>query len=312
MTLGFPLLSYQHSFHAANHADLLKHSCLCALLDKLLQKPKPFFCLDTHSGNGLYQLGTQKQDKNEVLKYFKSDSNEASFVTYMQLAEEFYQNNEYPGSAFLIPAFIDRHLEHQLAHSDDVRQSLISSCQIHLNELHPNIFESLKNSTARQNVHVHNRDGFELLHAVLPPKPNRGLVLIDPPYEQADEYDQVLKSIVLAQKKWPQGIYALWYPLLSSQRINRNTQQIEANPKHGLSEKLLKDISASIESGIVDIRWAKFEPSEEIGMYGSGMLIINPPYKIEERLNNLLRMFVKDGSEVCQKLSYVEVLKVSD
>ncbi len=306
------MLSYQHSFHAANHADLLKHSCLCALLDKLLQKPKPFFCLDTHSGNGVYALGKQKQDENEVEKHFQNLVNEKSFQTYIELAKDFYKNNQYPGSASILPLFINRHLDKQLDISSEAKQTLISKCQIHLNELHPNIFESLKHTTKRQSVHVHNQNGFELLNALLPPKPNRGLVLIDPPYEQANEYDQVLASLIKAEKKWPQGIFALWYPLLSSVRINRKTDQIEAIPKHGLSEKLIQEITSTINSTVVDMRWAKYEPSKHIGMYGSGMLLINSPYQIEDQLSKLLKVFVKASSQLCQELSYVKVLKSSD
>lgn len=291
------MLSYQHAFHAGNHADVLKHLSLLALLEKLQIKPKPFFFLDTHAGNGCYGLShanvNSSQHADEVLagklSAKKADGN-ALIKRYKEIVSPYLNKQMYPGSPLIA---------NELARSSD---------SLHVNELHPQAFNELSAWAKGSQLQVHNRDGFELLNALTPPKPNRGLVLIDPPYEQAGEYQQVLSAIQQTIAKWPQGIIALWYPLLSPTRINRNTKQVEANPKSGLSESMLSDLALIATQGLLTINFAVQSPNENVGMYGSGLAIINPPWQLEASLQHILAALTSQLKIDDNALSSVDIL----
>ncbi len=303
------MLSYQHAFHAANHADLFKHACLCALLDKLTKKPKPFFYLDTHSGNGLYELGLKKQDEVEVTKYLNLQSSIPSFEKYINIIKPFLAKNSYPGSPLVVTEYLQQKINELDEEARQILNNKYKSNQIHLNELHPNVFPELKHNTWYPNTHLHNRDGFELLNALMPPKPNRGIVFIDPPYENINEYEQVENAALKAIQKWPQGIIVIWYPLLSPERIAHTSRQIESNPKHGFSENMVTNLLNKLDIGLLDCRFARYEPSEKIGMYGSGMLIINPPYQVEKECESILEFLLQNTQESDSNLSEINMLK---
>jgi 23S rRNA (adenine2030-N6)-methyltransferase len=132
-------------------------------------------------------------------------------------------------------------------------------------------------------IGVHHRDGFEGLVALLPPKPARGLVLIDPPYEQVSEYTRVADRLIAAHGRWPTGVYALWFPRLGRQRDR--------------SEELLQRIGRAIPDGLL-CELAVRPQEDDFGMHASGMLIINPPWRFDIQLGHLLprlaEVLVKD------------------
>ena len=252
------MFSYRHSFHAGNHADVLKHITQLALLNSLKQKSKPFSYIDTHAGAGMYDLtsdeATKTGEHQEGIGRVISKSIESPLVKqYMNLIERYYSHDLYPGSPTIA--------------LDEARQG----DKIALMEWHNTEIGHLKRHLARhKNVGVHHRDGFEGLLAMLPPTPARGLVLIDPPYERVDEYQKVTDTVTKACKKWPHGIYAVWYPLIIGSKNN--------------APKLLDGLSKVECKTQFTVEMTVSSKDAERGMYGSGVCIINPPWQLEKTL----------------------------
>ena len=256
------MLSYQHGFHAGNFADVHKHLTLQLLLNALNKKAKPWSYLETHSGRGLYDLSSEQAQKtgefrDGVAKLWGQKQPEA-VQQYLSAIAEVSQSDQllhYPGSPTLT-ALNAREVD-----------------QIHLMELHPQEVKELKrNMRLFANVGVHHRDGYEGVLSLLPPKPNRGLLLIDPAYEVKEEYQQVASFVGEAMKRWPNGQIAVWYPLLAA---NRHENMLKAMVRQ------LPDV------GVLDSQFIVAEPKER-GMYGSGMLLINPPWQFDQQLDELL------------------------
>jgi 23S rRNA (adenine2030-N6)-methyltransferase len=256
------LLSYQHGFHAGNFADVHKHLTLQLLLNALNKKSKPWSYLETHSGRGLYDLSSEQAQKtgefrDGVAKLWGQTEPEA-LQQYLSAIAEVSQSDQllrYPGSPTLA-ALNAREMD-----------------KIHLMELHPQEVKELKrNMRLFANVGVHHRDGYEGVLSLLPPKPNRGLLLIDPAYEVKEEYQQVASFVGEAMERWPNGQIAVWYPLLAASR----------------HENMLKAMVRQLpDVGVLDSQFIVAEPQER-GMYGSGMLLINPPWQFDQQLDEIL------------------------
>jgi 23S rRNA (adenine2030-N6)-methyltransferase len=307
------LLSYEHAFHAGNHADVLKHASVCALLRALSSKPKPFFYLDTHAGSGCYEIEGHSHHDDVAARLLTAQDGAAisnllptAIADYVQIIKPYLSKASYPGSPLIVSDMLEL-LGQEKAPLCDI----FLSNNLQLSELHPSAFALLKQWMSPTPFHCHHRDGLELLNALTPPKPKRGLVLIDPAYEQASEYAQLVDSVSKALTKWRNGIFCIWYPLLSPQRLDRVTHEVVDTPKHGLSEKMVTaftDIAARLGVGLLDIRFAQQAPSTNIGMYGSGMLIINPPYQIQSTLQGLLQYLQKHLKQGENNLSALSIL----
>ncbi|GLR69895.1 23S rRNA (adenine(2030)-N(6))-methyltransferase RlmJ [Agaribacter marinus] len=266
------MLSYQHKFHAGNHADVFKHLTLIALMSKFNQKSKPYFYLDTHAGEGKYPLSSVQIHQDEYAFNALSFSQDlAELKAYRKIFKKYKQNDEYPGS----PAFAI-----EMAREQD---------NLHFNELANDAFGDLKYFIHRTGS-VHHRNAFEVLKGLMPPKPNRGMVLIDPPYEDADEYNQVHEAVCSALRKWPNGTFAIWYPLLASRRINRKTKQLENTPKSGMSEQMVLSLAEAVECPMMDVTFNFTDNDGSVGMYGSGICIINPPFKVDASIREILSL----------------------
>jgi len=301
------VLSYQHSFHAGNHADVLKHLTLVAVLERLNLKTKPYFFLDTHAGDGIYNLNSAQALQNSEAKtgilqlklnrQLGNDENNnvkgnsALFDSYVNIVNQYIGEQQYPGSPMVASALLRK--------GDKAFAA----------ELHPQAFEALQRSCRPTGIKAQHRDGYEVLNAVLPPTPNRGAVLIDPPYEQMSEYQQVVDAVTKAIKRWPIGIYMIWYPLLSDTREDRKTNEIVNNPKSALAEKMLSQFSGLKVKSVLNIQLCSQKPSEKVGMYGSGMCILNPPWHLDNDLQEILMTLQKKLPDDNNKLSKVEWLK---
>jgi 23S rRNA (adenine2030-N6)-methyltransferase len=301
------VLSYQHSFHAGNHADVLKHLTLVAVLERLNLKTKPYFFLDTHAGDGIYNLNSEQALQNseaktgilqlELNRQLDNDEtnndkgNSALFDSYVKIVNQYIGEQQYPGSPMVASALLRK--------GDNAFAA----------ELHPQAFELLQRSCRRTGIKAQHRDGYEVLNAVLPPTPNRGAVLIDPPYEQVSEYQQVIDAVTKAIKRWPIGIYMIWYPLLSDTREDRKTNEVVNNPKSALSEKMLSQFSELNVKSVLNIQLCTLKPSQKVGMYGSGMCILNPPWQLDNDLQEILMTLQKILPGDNNKLSKVEWLK---
>jgi len=264
------LLSYRHSFHAGNFADVLKHIVLVEILEHLTTKETPFEYIDTHAGAGLFNLKSAdaqkiKEHSNGIAKISLADFPELS--RYFEVIKSVNAPDSldiYPGSPAIAKSFL--------------RQQ----DRAWLFELHPKDVEFLfKNMGNSKRIQIKHADGFEGIKALLPPTSRRGLVLIDPSYEIKSDYHELVKHLASAYKKFSHGTYAIWYPVVDRQTI----------------ETLEKNIK---KSGIKNIQ--RFElgisaDSDERGMTASGMIVINPPWKLFDKMSKLLPKLEKHLGE---------------
>lgn len=262
------MLSYRHAFHAGNHADVLKHVCLMLLLNKLTSKNKPCVYIDTHAGAGCYDLNAEQAQKTSEYQGGVAqlgDIKDSVLNAYQQLIAPFWQQCQYPGSPLLAA---------KLLRSND---------SLHLIEWHNEEVANLRRTMRPYSqAAVHHRNGFEALVALTPPKPARGLVLIDPAYELGSDYQQLVTALQKACKRWATGVYAIWYPLLAKRSGSHNPHS-----KAGLSEKMLQQLSALPVDSLLNVQLWVDTPSQG-GMYGSGMAIINPPWQFDQQIKACL------------------------
>ncbi|NDV91288.1 23S rRNA (adenine(2030)-N(6))-methyltransferase RlmJ [Alteromonas sp. 345S023] len=265
------MLSYQHAFHAGNHADVIKHLSWMGVLNHLKKKNKPFTLFDTHSGAGEYDLGDELASKNKefesgVVKIASVATTDDLLSEYIALCQSFLAENKYMGSP-LLSAMLKRDMD-----------------SAHLMELHPGEYEKLCraiNPRKFSACHLHHRDGFEGLKALTPPKPNRGAILIDPPYERIEEYTDVVNAIERVLGRWKQAHIVLWYPLLSA----RAEKKAEASlvMREQLAELGIPCFKAELEV---------VENTPDSGMYGSGVFVLNPPWQLDVNVSKAITEIV--------------------
>jgi 23S rRNA (adenine2030-N6)-methyltransferase len=284
------MLSYRHAFHAGNHADVLKHVVTIQLLKYFGQKDTPFMYIDTHAGAGLYALDSGYAAKNVeyetgIGRLWDLKDLPAPLAEYVQLIKALNPSGKmryYPGS----PYCADKIMREQ----DRLR----------LFEMHPSDSKILEDNfrkvaahaaaqghqpvTRGRRIMIYKGDGFAGLKALLPPPSRRGLILIDPSYEDKDDYRRVKITLEDALKRFSTGTYAVWYPIL---------QRMEARQ---LPDKL-KRLSAN---GWLHVTLSVRTPSPDgYGLHSSGMFIVNPPWTLEPVLRELMPYLVKAlGSDV--------------
>jgi 23S rRNA (adenine2030-N6)-methyltransferase len=264
------MLSYRHGFHAGNHADVLKHLVLLGLLEKLRGKDKPFTCIDSHAGAGLYDLfnahaQTNREHESGIVPLCSSQPVDPLLRHYVERVRACNPDSRlrfYPGSPLLIQG------------------ELRAQDRLHVLELHPAEQISLQESLGQdRRVSLHLRDAFEGLLALTPPEPRRGMALIDPSYEDKKDYQRVHATLVKLQRRWPVGILALWYPLLARER-DHSHWLCAALARENLPDVLQLELSVGPQA-------------EEFGMHGSGMLVINTPWQLREQMQASLGELVK-------------------
>ncbi|WP_049623190.1 23S rRNA (adenine(2030)-N(6))-methyltransferase RlmJ [Frateuria defendens] len=268
-------MNYRHAYHAGNFADVLKHVVLRTLIEALKAKPAPFAYLDTHAGSGCYALdggeaGKTGEYRDGIARLLFPDLAPAAVAgkELPPLLRHWLDDilalpgNEaglklYPGS----PLQAARLLREQ------------DSAQ--LCELHPEEAARLRELFRHDaRVHVHQRDGYAALKALLPPQEKRGLVLIDPPYEaQEAEYRRIEQALKAALERWPTGVYAVWYPLKQRSQVQPFLRWLQ----HCGARRVLR----------AELR---VQPEDSpLRMIGSGMAVLNAPWKLDEALREPLR-----------------------
>lgn len=256
-------MNYRHAFHVGNHADVLKHAVLLFCLEALRRKPAPFAVLDTHAGRGLYDLGGAEAERSPewrdgIGRIWDWPAPPPLVARYLAAVRGFNQDGAlrvYPGS----PALATTQLR---------EQDVLMAC-----ELHPEEHAALRRALPRQpNVQVHARDGWEALGALSPPPQRRGLVVIDPPYEAPDELAKAARALGPALKRFGHGAYLLWRPLKSESALAAADDEARAQ---GAKDTLRADL------------WVD-RPQAEGRLVGSSVLLINPPYGLEEELRDAL------------------------
>ncbi len=248
-------MNYRHAYHAGNFADVLKHTALVAVLQHLCKKPAPFAVIDSHAGRGLYDLagveaGKTGEAEGGILKLKTMSPLPAALAAYVASVSQFGAQN-YPGS----PVIAARHLRE--------RDRLIAI------EKHEEEFLALKqNLSSTRGARAVKNDGYRELEKLLPPPERRGLVLIDPPFEEEDEFEIATQALIAANRRFANGIYMFWYPAKNRGRLTRAIGELlNANIAELLQIEL--DIGASIE----DIPNDRGPP-----LTATGLLVINPPY----------------------------------
>lgn len=246
------MLSYQHIYHAGNFADVHKHAILVRLLTTLAAKPAGFQVLDTHAGRGLYDLSSEEAGRNKEFETgaacFLQDEDKL-LADYLKIVRKFNPDGglaKYPGSAMI------------------ARELMRPSDKLVCVERHPGEFAELKAAMgASPNTQLLQEDGFECLVEMMPLPGRRGLVVIDPSFEIKSEYKDLAKRLSQAWKKWPQGIFMIWYPMLEAQGHRQFLTELRRTE--------VKDVLVS------ELRLHE-PPKEQFRMYGSGVAIINPPW----------------------------------
>ena len=260
------MLSYRHAFHAGNYADVVKHLTISLILESLSKKDNAFCYLDSHAGTAIYNLDSEFARKTgefkegiELLWKLQEKELPTAIKPYMDAIRAVNQGeklNSYLGSPAIAQYF---------ARPQD---------SLSLMELHPKDYQLLRTQYKKQRrINVYNRDGFEVLKALIPPPQKRGLVLIDPAYELKSDYTKVVETVKIIHKRWATGIYALWYPILK---------------QRSFQDTLYRKMQKSGIKNILQIELTRYSSNTPRGMYGTGMLVINPPYQLEQTLKELL------------------------
>ena len=256
------MLSYRHAFHAGNHADVLKHLVEVLILQYLVQKKdKPLRYIDTHAGPGIYALQRSFASRNRefdsgIARLWGRSDLPPPLEHYVNMVRSFNPSSEllhYPGSPAIAASILGT------AH------------RLQLFELHPDDASGLDDWVGRdRRIKVQQADGFSALKAILPPPERRALVLIDPPYEVKTDYDTAISALEVGCKKFATGVYALWYPLLDRDDVSAFVERLKMMP---------------VKSLLVEF---PVQPLTGEGMRGSGMFIVNPPWILQQQLENCL------------------------
>ncbi len=267
-------MNYQHSYHAGNFADVVKHVLLLQLLEMMSAKPKPYYILDAYGGRGLYSLASDEAKKtgeaiHGITKLLAQDNNQApqAVQTYLQdigYAKKFYDKHVYPGS----PWFIAHHIEKQ----QDAHPEINNRAEAF--EWQANEFDALNYQLHQLPIGVQHRNAYEGILAVLPPQEKRGLILIDPPFEQEHrDFSALVDLLVKAHKKWSTGVLALWYPI-------KNNDAVELFYKKMKRTEIRRQLVLELNI---------FPPDLPMGLNGTGMLVINPPWQFDAKAEEILQ-----------------------
>jgi 23S rRNA (adenine2030-N6)-methyltransferase len=257
-------MNYLHTYHAGNFADVFKHVVLIALLKSLSKKEKPFFYLDTHAGTGVYDLfslAAQKSKESEsgIEKIIQQKKRPPLIKDYLECV---YATNPlkipeirfYPGS----PA-----IAHYFLRSHD---------RMALTELHPKEYRVLEKHFSKPHIQTKCMDGYTALKAFLPPTERRGLILIDPPYENPNEHRDLLEGLKLALKRFETGVYAVWYPIKDRTSLERFYGTLQKN----------------ITLPMMAVELSIYPETTPTHLNGSGMIIINPPWQLDQTLAEVM------------------------
>jgi 23S rRNA (adenine2030-N6)-methyltransferase len=254
-------VNYRHAFHAGNFADVHKHVVLLALLERLKQKPKPLLYLDTHAGRGSYDLRAEDatrsgESREGIARLAGRPVQSADLLRYLQATHAAgAAPTHYPGSPLIALG------------------ALRAGDRAVLVEQQPAEAQALQQATSRmRDVSIVCGDGYAALKTYLPPRENRGLVLIDPPYEAETEFADAERALRFGLSRWPNGVFALWYPIKAGAQSQRLNAALQAS---GLRKLLRLELTV--------------RPADSpIGLNGSGLVIANPPWKFDGEMSEAL------------------------
>lgn len=270
-------MNYRHAFHAGNFADVIKHIALARILTYLHEKPAAFRVIDTHAGAGLYDLTSDEAERGgewrtgiaRLMQARLSDAVMALVAPYLDIVRAFNPQRDltaYPGSPLIARALLRP-------------QDRLVAC-----ELEPKARKQLIRALHRDpQGRVVDLDGWTALPAFVPPNERRGLVLIDPPFENRDEFTRLAEGFAAAYGKWPTGIYMLWYPIKERRAVEMLADGIAriANAGGGSDAKCLR------------VEFSVAPQTADTGLVSTGLLIVNPPWTLAAELKAILHELEK-------------------
>lgn len=271
-------MNYRHAYHAGNFADVVKHAVLVRIVEYLKAKEAAFRVVDTHAGAGLYHLGSGAASRTGEwqtgigkLLDAKLPSEAARllepYLAAVRAVNPAGQLTTYPGSPVI------------------VRSLLRKQDRLTAIELHPDDARTLEKRFAGDiQARIIELDGWLSLGAHVPPKEKRGLALVDPPFELAGEYERLIEGLAKAYKRWPGGVYVLWYPVKDRAAVRRFRQALSDT---GIPK-------------ILDVRFDIRAAAAEARLDGSGLIVVNPPFVLEAELKTMLpalsKVLAEDGA----------------
>lgn len=279
------MFSYRHAFHAGNHADVLKHTVLIAMLHHLTQKEAALTVLDTHAGAGLYRLDSEFTETSgeaadgiqRLLKPTEGVTLAPALQDYLDLVASFNSKGNwrvYPGSPFIIQRLLRGH------------------DKLKLFELHPTDTKTLMANVAQleadRQVAVLREDGFEGIRKFLPPPARRALVLCDPSYELKNDYARAVAMATEALKRFPTGTYAIWYPIIPRPEAHDLPRKLKTLVTKAGKSWLHATLTVKSSKLTTDVQGEEKRP----GLPASGMFIINPPHTLKPALQAALPQMV--------------------
>src|SRR3984957_7316513 len=264
-------MNYRHAFHAGGFADVIKHIVLVRMLTYLQEKPAAFRVIDTHAGAGVYDLTSDEAQRGAewltgIARLMQARFSEAVLPLvqpYLDIVRDFNPQaalETYPGSPLIARALLRP-------------QDRLTAC-----EIEPKARKRLLDAQRRDTqARVVDLDGWMALPAFVPPNERRGLVLIDPPFEQKDEFGRLADGFAQAFAKWPTGSYLLWYPVKSRRATDNLARQVAeaAGPGPQAGKCLRLEVSVAPQAA-------------EAGLISAGLLIVNPPWKLLGELKAIL------------------------
>lgn len=280
-------MNYRHLFHAGNFADVLKHITLIALANAFARKETPYCYLETHAGAGIYDLTQleKNKDKNTIIlpkeyqmgadKIFNLKEGPLIDNEIITKYREILKNSNYPAIYPGSPLI--------MYHCMRSQDKMILS-ELHVEEyqklkslfkydLRSNVENNTTNDTrSNSNTAIHHQDGYITLKALLPPHEKRGIIFIDPPYEQGNEWEKMIEALNSGIKKFSNGVFVVWYPIKDKNKVLQFKESLKEN---NFGE-------------ILNIELTIYPSDIELRLIGSGLMIINPPWQIEDTLQKIL------------------------
>jgi 23S rRNA (adenine2030-N6)-methyltransferase len=264
-------MNYRHAFHAGGFADVIKHIVLVRMLTYLQEKPAAFRVIDTHAGAGLYDLTSDEARRGgewltgiaRVMQARFSESVLPLVAPYLDIVRAFNPQRDlgaYPGSPLIARALLRP-------------QDRLTACEVEP-KTRKRLIDALRRDTQARVVDL---DGWTALPAFVPPNERRGLVLIDPPFEQKDEFERLAEGFAQAFAKWPTGSYLLWYPVKSRRATD------------DLARRVAEATAAGAQPGkCLRLEFSTAPRTAEAGLTSAGLLIVNPPWKLLDELKAIL------------------------
>ncbi|MFZ1170254.1 MAG: 23S rRNA (adenine(2030)-N(6))-methyltransferase RlmJ [Bradyrhizobium sp.] len=265
-------MNYRHAFHAGNFADVIKHIVLVRILLHLQEKKPAFRVIDTHAGAGVYDLAGEEAERGgewltgiaRIMQARFSESALPLIKPYLDIVRAFNpqpgQLTAYPGSPLLARALLRP-------------QDRMTACEVEA-KARKALIEALRRDTQARVVDL---DGWTALPAFVPPNERRGLVLIDPPYEQKDEFERLAAAFSEAYAKWPTGSYLLWYPAKS----RRATDELARQVAYAVGQ-------ARPPGKCLRVEFSVAPQTAGTGLSSAGLLIVNPPWTLAAELKTIL------------------------